>query len=178
MLTFFSRQSTAHVLPGLGLLAIPFFYEQPYTCVALMSLSYGLNGAVTVTAITNFHDLSPNYATMLNAIINGLGNSAGFLSPLVVAFFTAEKVSTVNGTRFDGANNLLTMYHIVFNSQNTIDEWRSVFIVGAVVYIVPALLFAVGGSGQVQYWNEPDVKRDGKLVDGKPSTKTSDAILE
>lgn len=71
---------------------IPMMADQPYVCIALMSLSFGFNGAVTVVSISNCHDLSPNYATTLNSIVNGLGNSAGFLSPLVVAYFTQEKV--------------------------------------------------------------------------------------
>lgn len=86
-------RKTAHVIPGLLLLPIPFCADQPYVCVVLMSISYGFNGAVTVVTLTNYHDLSPNYSTTLNSIINGLGNAAGFLSPLVVAYFTAENVS-------------------------------------------------------------------------------------
>lgn len=86
---------TAHVIPGLLLLPISFCSDQPYVCIALMSASFGFNGAVSTVTLCNYHDLSPNYATTLNSIINGLGNSAGFLSPLVVAYFTADNVSCV-----------------------------------------------------------------------------------
>lgn len=136
------------------LIAMPYYVEQPYVCVALMTISYGLNGAVTVVTICNYHDLSPNYATTINSIVNGLGNSAGFLSPLVVAYFTEEKVYINRAKQYVHLSNDMCL-----PLQNTIDEWHSIFIVGAVVYIVPAILFAIGGSGQVQTWNEPNKSR-------------------
>lgn len=42
--------------------------------------------------------------------------------------------------------------------QNTIDEWTIIFIIGAVVYIVPAGLFVIFGSVKIQSWNEPPAK--------------------
>lgn len=38
--------------------------------------------------------------------------------------------------------------------QNTISEWNNVFLVGSVVYVVPAIVFMVFGSGEVQPWND------------------------
>lgn len=44
----------------------------------------------------------------------------------------------------------------VWSIQNTIDEWTYIFIVGAVIYIVPSVLFMMCGSADVQPWNEPN----------------------
>lgn len=47
----------------------------------------------------------------------------------------------------------------LFSSQNTIVEWSHLFTIGAVAYIVPALVFILFGSGEVQPWNEPPAKK-------------------
>ena len=39
------------------------------------------------------------------------------------------------------------------------EEWQYVFYIGAAVYIIPALIFLVIGSGEVQKWNEPKAKK-------------------
>jgi MFS transporter, ACS family, solute carrier family 17 (sodium-dependent inorganic phosphate cotransporter), other len=33
-------------------------------------------------------------------------------------------------------------------------EWQYVFGIGALVYIIPAFVFIIFGSGEVQKWNE------------------------
>lgn len=45
---------------------------------------------------------------------------------------------------------LLSFFSI---DQNTIDEWSIIFIIGGVFYILPAALFILFGSGNVQKWN-------------------------
>lgn len=39
-------------------------------------------------------------------------------------------------------------------SQNTIEEWSIIFIIAGVAYIIPAIVFILFGSGNVQSWNE------------------------
>lgn len=80
-------------MPGLFLIALPYVSDQPYVCVTFMTLSLGFNGASTVTNLQNSHDLAPNYAATLYGIINTAGTTAGFITPLVVAHFTQERVS-------------------------------------------------------------------------------------
>lgn len=46
-----------------------------------------------MTAYQSVHDLAPNYSTTLYAIINGVAATGGFLSPMVVGYFTQESVS-------------------------------------------------------------------------------------
>lgn len=82
-----------------------------------------------MTNLQNSQDLAPNFAGTLYGIINFVGTSSGFISPILVAHFTVQ--------------------------QSTMEEWQYVFMIGAAAYIVPALIFIVFGSGQVQKWNEP-----------------------
>lgn len=83
----------AHIIPGLLLLGVPYVSYSPYVCVAFITISFGFNGAVSLTNYANGHDLSPNFSGTLFAIINAVATTAGFLSPLVVAYFTTNGVS-------------------------------------------------------------------------------------
>lgn len=100
----------------------------------MLTLSFFFNGAVSITNYRNTQDLAPNYASTIYAIINTAATCSGFLSPLVVSGFTAKR--------------------------NTITEWSYVFMVGAGMYVVPAIFFMIFGSAEVQPWNEPKVKVD------------------
>lgn len=44
-----------------------------------------------------------------------------------------------------------------FSIQNTINEWGIIFIIAAIAYIAPALIFIIFGSGKVQPWNEVEL---------------------
>ncbi|XP_055625542.1 sialin-like [Toxorhynchites rutilus septentrionalis] len=120
----------SHIIPGLFLVGLIYAGFDPYVCVAIITLSLGFNGASTMTNLQNSQDLAPNFAGTLYGIINFVGTTAGFISPMLVAHFTAE--------------------------QSTMQEWQYVFAIGAAAYIVPALVFILFGSGMVQKWNEPE----------------------
>uniref|UniRef100_A0A336LRM6 CSON010445 protein n=1 Tax=Culicoides sonorensis TaxID=179676 RepID=A0A336LRM6_CULSO len=118
----------SHIIPGILLIGLCFVQGYPYVAVALVTLSLGFNGSATLTNLQNSQDLSPNFAGSLYGIVNFFGTTTGFLSPMVVAHFTHES--------------------------NTFDEWRQVFLIAGSVYIVPAIIFMIFGSGQVQSWND------------------------
>ncbi|XP_058462887.1 sialin-like [Malaya genurostris] len=120
----------SHIIPGLFLIGLIYAGFDPYMCVAIITLSLGFNGASTMTNLQNSQDLAPNFAGTLYGIINFVGTTSGFITPMLVAHFTAER--------------------------STMDEWRYVFAIGAAAYIIPALLFVLFGSAAVQKWNEPN----------------------
>lgn len=164
----------AHILPGLLLIGITYIGNHPYWCVAIITASLGFNGASTLTNLQNSQDLAPNYAGSLYSVINFIGTSSGFISPMVVAYFTQTRVCLYNSHSV----MFLSLIHFFrFSLQNTIDEWSNVFIVGGVAYILPAILFILVGTGNIQKWNEPSVPSDAEM---KPtptpaqSTKPSD----
>lgn len=123
---------SSHILPGLMLVILAYFGKDPYVCVAIMTISLGFNGAATATNLQNSQDLAPNYAGTLYGIINCIGTTPGIFSPMIVAAFTKES--------------------------NTIDQWHNVFLIGAAAYIIPALIFWLFGSGDIQKWNEIEKK--------------------
>lgn len=82
----------AHVIPGLLLLVLCFIGYRPHWCVAIITLSLGFNGSSTLTNLLNGQDLAPNFAGSIYSLINFVGTTSGFLSPLVVAYFTKKDV--------------------------------------------------------------------------------------
>lgn len=84
----------AHVIPGLLLVALCYVgsISSGYVCVTLITLSLGFNGASTMTNLQNPQDLAPNYAGSVYGIVNFVGITSGFITPLIVSYFTAEKV--------------------------------------------------------------------------------------
>lgn len=53
--------------------------------------------------------------------------------------------------------------------QNTSEEWKWVFVIGAVFYIAPAILFMLFGSADEQKWNnEMDQNRFDDSVERGP----------
>lgn len=60
----------------------------------------------------------------------------------------------------------------MYISQNTIDEWRTVFFIGTGVYIVPAVLFMCFGCVKTQSWNEPPAKLS-KSTEGTEKQETT-----
>ncbi|XP_041982129.1 putative inorganic phosphate cotransporter [Aricia agestis] len=117
----------SHVLPGLLLIGLGYTGCAPILSVALITFSMGSNGAATLTNLVNHQDLAPNFAGTLYGIANGIGNTAGFVTPLVTAYFTKH------------GNGFL--------------EWRPVFLTGASLYIASALYFMCFGTAETQSWN-------------------------
>lgn len=136
----------AHVIPGVFLILLCFVGCDPYVCVAIITLSLGFNGAATMTNLQNSQDLAPNYAGSLYGMVNFVGTTSGFISPIIVAHFTQERVKT--------SFRVKRWRHFkFFNLQSSMDEWQYIFGIGAMVYIVPAIIFMLIGSGEVQEWN-------------------------
>jgi ACS family sodium-dependent inorganic phosphate cotransporter len=61
-------------------------------CILLMTLALGFNGASSLTSTANVQDLSPVFAGSAFGIINFFATMSGFLSPMVVSFFTRHQV--------------------------------------------------------------------------------------
>lgn len=66
-----------------------------------------------MTNLQNPQDLAPNYAGSIYGIINFVGITSGFITPLIVSYFTAEKVKIIKSkvtTDFQLKSNLLLIF--------------------------------------------------------------------
>lgn len=76
------------------MIGLAYVGHHPYWCVAVITISLGFNGASTLTNLQNSQDLAPNYAGTLYGVINFIGTTTGFLTPMVVGHFSI-KVSSL-----------------------------------------------------------------------------------
>ncbi|CAH0564458.1 unnamed protein product [Brassicogethes aeneus] len=133
MSTTMTRKSfvfLSHIMPGLLLLGQTFTGCNANWAIILITLSLGLNGSSTLTNLQNSQDLAPNFAATLYGIINCIGSTTGFISPLIVGYLTSK--------------------------HNGLDEWHIIFYIGSSVYIACAIFFIFFGSGDLQPWNSTE----------------------
>lgn len=95
--------TSAHIIPGLLLISLCFVGINAYVCVAIITMSLGFNGSACITNLQNAQDLAPAFAGTLYGIINFVGTTSGFISPVLVAHFTQHEVTyliNVKWTKF------------------------------------------------------------------------------
>lgn len=66
--------------------------------------------------------------------------------------------------RFEFHTNNMRLIESLNFPQNTLEDWSIIFIIAAIAYIIPAIVFILFGNGNVQPWNEPK-KTDEKTAD-------------
>lgn len=81
------------LLPGVLLCCIPLLASSgAWVSVALLTVSFGLNGGTVMTVFGSIHDLSPNFSSSILSVANTVALTSGFIVPMVVTYFTAENV--------------------------------------------------------------------------------------
>ncbi|KAH0566797.1 sialin-like isoform X1 [Cotesia glomerata] len=119
----------SHFLPGVCLIIVGYLGCSMVWANVFLVLALGFNGAASISNLSNNQDLSPNYAGFLYGIMNTVGSLSGIMiSPIV------EEVAGKWG--------------------HPIEKWQILFWIGAIVCITCMVIFIIGGSGQVQSWNE------------------------
>ncbi|EDO31712.1 predicted protein [Nematostella vectensis] len=101
------------------------YESKPFLSLALLTLGIGSFGLIAAGVGPNLIDLSPKYAGLLMGFSNTMGSLSGFLAPGVVG------VLTVHGT---------------------LEEWRLVFWLTAVLSLAGILVYVAFGSGKKQSW--------------------------
>nr|CAD7266016.1 unnamed protein product [Timema shepardi] len=97
--------------------------------IICMILATAFTGVDTSGQLASMVDLSPNFASFIMGISNTISVMTGFLTPLVVGFLT-------------------------FQNQ-TSSAWQMVFLVSALMVLVPDIFHLIFGTSEVQEWNYP-----------------------
>ncbi|XP_001601084.2 sialin-like [Nasonia vitripennis] len=101
--------------------------------IGMFTVAMTMMGAAYPSVMVNPLDLSPNYAGTLMALTNGLSALTGIAGPYLIGIMTPNQ---------------------------TLGEWRFVFWILFGVSIVSNAIFLVFGSGDVEYWNDPEFVRN------------------
>ncbi|XP_076632546.1 putative inorganic phosphate cotransporter isoform X2 [Colletes latitarsis] len=119
----------SHLIPGIFLILVGYVGCRFVLANVFLVLALGFNGAASISNLSNNQDLSPNFAGFLYGIMNTVGCASGIIiSPMV------EEIAGKYG--------------------NPIEKWQILFWIGAAVCIVCMVIFVLGGSGNIQKWNE------------------------
>jgi len=132
------------LVPAAGLVVLSFITNQPYLCVAIMSIAYGFNGAIYSGHTLNGLAIAPNRAGSIMGLTNGFGSSAGILVPLVKSGIVGEPISC----------------------DQLIKRWKIIFGIPACIYTLVAVLFIFGASDKVQSY-------DTKIYEKKKNIQTT-----
>jgi ACS family sodium-dependent inorganic phosphate cotransporter len=97
--------------------------------VGMFTVAMTMMGTAYPSIMVNPLDLSPNYAGTLMALTNGISALTGIASPYVIGIMTPNQ---------------------------TLGEWRFVFWILFAVALLSNVVFLIYGSGDVQYWNDPE----------------------
>jgi len=105
----------------------------PALAVAFLTIGVGITGLNASGYAVNILDIAPQYAGVIMGVTNVFGASPGFISPQIVGIVTPNK---------------------------TAGEWRIVFWITAVVYIIGIVIFGLLVSGDLQPWANPDADKN------------------
>nr|XP_012143479.1 PREDICTED: putative inorganic phosphate cotransporter isoform X1 [Megachile rotundata] len=106
--------------------------EHPDIAIAVLVIAVACNIAIYCGHNVNHMDLSPNFAGALMGITNTVANICSILAPLVAS--------------------------IVVVDSSDVSQWRNIFFLSAIIYIVGNLIFVLFGTSQIQPWNDPQKK--------------------
>ncbi|KAK9504528.1 hypothetical protein O3M35_010844 [Rhynocoris fuscipes] len=122
--------STLYLSGGATSLVLLGFVGESIVAVMLtLTLCVTFSSFIFTGFIMNHLDLAPNYAGVLIGIANGLENITMILAPLSVGF--------------------------IVDNTKSIEQWRWVFIISAIVSYVGNIIFVIFGSTKLQHWNTP-----------------------
>ncbi|KAE8747674.1 hypothetical protein FOCC_FOCC005653 [Frankliniella occidentalis] len=120
----------SQVLPGLLVLVIGYLGCHIELVLVTWFLAVTLITAAYAGAMASVVDIAPNFAGPILAFAQTIHMTASFISPLVAGFITQESQS--------------------------LEQWRKVFGVSAVVALVTYLFFQIFGTADIQDWNYPE----------------------
>lgn len=131
----------SHLIPGVFLILVGYVGCRFVLANVFLVLALGFNGAASIANLSNNQDLSPNFAGFLYGIINTIGGTTGMIIPPMV-----EEIAGKYG--------------------NPIDRWQTLFWIGGAICIGCMIVFIIGGSGNIQKWNEiqasPERQEEGR----------------
>merc|ERR1719369_1997667 len=119
--------SIATMGPALALLGAAFSGFSKTLTVVLLITAVGTNGFIYSGEQSAMLDIANNFAGTLMGIINALGNTMGFLAPMVTG--------------------------IIINHHNNVTRWKHLFWIATAVYTFGNTIFVIFGTSVEQKWN-------------------------
>ncbi|KAG5896184.1 hypothetical protein JTB14_016959 [Gonioctena quinquepunctata] len=123
----------ATFLPATALLVLSFLPQDTSTLsVFMLIIAVGMQSAITSGYMVNHIDLSPNFAGIIMALCNSSSNFVSIFGPVLVQFVVKDETDK--------------------------SQWRIVFIVASLMYVVPNIFYLLFASGKVQPWDSSNAE--------------------
>jgi len=119
--------SIAHIIPAIALVGASYSGCDRFLTVTLLTFAVGINGAVYAGHHVNHLDTAPNHAGVLMGITNGFANLCGIAAPYVAG--------------------------VIIKDGGSLADWRLIFFISAIIYVVDNTFYVIFASGEEQPWN-------------------------
>lgn len=126
--------SVASIVPSIGLVGIGWAGCDRVWVMFMMIFFGAFAGANYAGTQMNHLFLAPRFAGTLYGISNGAGNLCGFLAPYFIG--------------------------LMLNGHDTIENWRKVFNIGALINILGSLVFIAFADAEEQSWSKKRSRSD------------------
>lgn len=104
------------------------YTQQRRTSVIFLVLGVGFSGLNAIGYAVNHLDIAPPFAGILMGLTNTFASTPGFISPQITGFVTSHKKQ---------------------------EEWRIVFWITLIVYVIAVIFYSWLASGERQPWAKP-----------------------
>lgn len=135
----------AQVIPGLICVLIGYLGCDIVPVLVVWFIAVSCITAAYAGAMASIVDIAPNLAGPILAFAQTIHMSASFLSPIVAGFLLKDSQS--------------------------LEQWRIVFAVTAIVSVSTYFMFQIYGTDEVQAWNYPDNKPPVQMHDYNDTSK-------
>lgn len=109
------------------------YTQQRRTSVIFLVLGVGFSGLNAIGYAVNHLDIAPPFAGVLMGLTNTFASTPGFISPQITGFVTSNKKQ---------------------------EEWRIVFWITLIVYVIAVIFYTWLCSGERQPWASPPKQED------------------
>ena len=86
-------------IPGVTVAALGYTTESWILCISVLSIGIGFSSALYMGHLAAVYDIAPTYSGTVYGFVNTVGNTTGFITPIVAASFTEENPRDVAGWR-------------------------------------------------------------------------------
>lgn len=119
--------SIGMISPALCLLGLTFVTcKYPYIGVFLLTAGYACTGfTLSGGFLLSIYEIAGPFSSLIIGMTNGIGTLPGIIAPSLVGFLTKNRKQ---------------------------EEWRNVFIITAIAYLIGFLTFSIWGDSDLQPW--------------------------
>ena len=86
-------------VPGITVAVLGYTTNSWILCISVLSIGIGFGSASYMGHLAAVYDISPTYSGTVYGFVNMVGNTTGFITPLVASYFTENDPHDVTGWR-------------------------------------------------------------------------------